>query len=137
MFKGALSVQLSISTRHGHLSEPTQDKLKAKAEKLNRIYERLSSIELIIDLSDQQLPKVDVKVSAEHKHDFVAHSEAESLLGAVDDGLHKIEQQLRKYKKRVQQRHRNHEVRRQEAASAGSIEPSEGSDQSGLESRES
>jgi putative sigma-54 modulation protein len=121
-------VQLNISTRHGHLSESTQGKLKAKAEKLNRFYERLSSIELIIDLSDQQLPAVDVKVSAQHKHDFVAHSEAESLLGAVDDALHKIEQQLRKYKKRVQQRHRNHDVRRQETAATDSEEPLEGTD---------
>ena len=135
--KGALSVQLNISTRHGHLSERTQSKIKAKAEKLNRFYERLSSIELIIDLSDQQLPKVDVKVSAEHKHDFVAHSEAESLLGAVDDSLHKIEQQLRKYKKRVQQRHRNHDARRQEVAPAGSQEPSEDTDKRELESGES
>lgn len=100
-------MQLSISTRHGHLSEPTQGKLKAKADKLSHFFERLSSIELIIDLGDQQLPKIDVKVSAEHKHDFLAHGEAENLLGAMDDAMHKIEQQLRKYKKRVQQRHRN------------------------------
>jgi len=126
-------VQLSISTRHGHLSDPTQSKLKAKADKLNRFFERLSSIEMTIDLSDQQLPKVDVKVSAEHKHDFVAHSEAENLHGAVDDALHKIEQQLRKYKKRVQQRHRNHDVRRQEVAPAGSQELSEGTDKKKLE----
>jgi len=127
LFKGAFSVQLSISTRHGHLSESTQEKIKAKADKLIHFYERLSSIELIVDLNDQQLPKVDVKVSAEHKHDFVSHSQGENLLGAVEDALHKIEQQLRKYKKRVQQRHRNHELRRQDVASATSQEPAEGS----------
>jgi len=71
-------VQLSISTRHGHLSEPTQEKLKARADKLNRFFERLTSIELTVDLEDQQKPKVDVKVSAEHKHDFMAHSESDT-----------------------------------------------------------
>jgi putative sigma-54 modulation protein len=135
LFKGALSVQLSISTRHGHLSESTQEKIKSRADKLVHFYERLSSIEVIVDLSDQQLPKVDVKVSAEHKHDFVSHSQGENLLGAVEDALHKIEQQLRKYKKRVQQRHRNHDLRRQDVAPTGpqevtgsqEQEPTEGS----------
>lgn len=108
-------MQLSISTRHGNLSEATQDKLKAKADKLSRYFERLTSIELIVDLEDQQSPRIDVKVSAEHKHDFVAHSESENLLNALDVALHKIEQQLRKYKKRVQERHRNHDARRQES----------------------
>ena len=108
-------MQLSISTRHGHLSEPTQEKLKARADKLNRFFERLTSIELTVDLKDQQKPKVDVKVSAEHKHDFMAHSESDTLLGAADDALHKIEQQLRKYKNRVQQRSRNHDARYQDA----------------------
>ncbi|MEO2045487.1 MAG: ribosome-associated translation inhibitor RaiA [Pirellulales bacterium] len=126
-------MQLSISTRHGHLSESTQEKIKAKADKLVHFYERLSSIELTVDLSDQQLPKVDVKVSADHKHDFVSHSQCEKLFGAVEDALHKIEQQLRKYKKRVQQRHRNHDLRHQDVASTGpqevtgSQEPTKGS----------
>jgi hypothetical protein len=44
---------------------------------------------------------------------------------------------LRKYKKRVQQRHRNHDARRQEVAPAGSQEPSEGTDKRELESGES
>ncbi len=109
-------MQLSISTRHGHLSEPTQKKLKAKADKLNRFFERLTSIELTVDLKDQQSTKVDVKVSAEHKHDFMAHGESDNLLSAVDDALHKVEQQLRKYKNRVQQRSRNHDARHQDVA---------------------
>ena len=129
-------MQLSISTRHGHLSESTQEKIKARADKLVHFYERLSSIEVTFDLSDQQLPKVDVKVAADHKHDFVSHSQGEKLLGVVEDALHKIEQQLRKYKKRVQQRHRNHDLRRQDVAPTGpqevtdSQEPTEESGES-------
>ena len=107
-------MQFSISTRHGTLSESTQNKLKSKTDKLSRYFERLTSIELIVDLEDQQSPEVDLKVSAEHKHDFVAHGESENLLGALDVALNKIEQQLRKYKKKVQQRHRSHDARHQE-----------------------
>jgi putative sigma-54 modulation protein len=105
-------VQVSISTRHGHLSEPSQEKIRTKAEKLGRFFDRLMSIDVIVDLEDSQKPQVDVKVSAEHKHDFVAHEQSESLQGALDACIQKIEQQLRKYKERVQERHRNPDVRR-------------------------
>jgi putative sigma-54 modulation protein len=105
-------VQLSVSTRHGHLSEATQAKLTEKAEKLARFFDRLTAIEITVDLKDPQKPAVDVNVSAEHKHDFVAHEQADNLFAALDACVQKIEQQLRKYKERVQDKHRNPEVRR-------------------------
>ena len=54
-------------------------------------------------------------VSAEHKHDFVATDRSSSLMGSVDGATHKLEQQLRKYKQKVQERHRQSTARRQEA----------------------
>jgi putative sigma-54 modulation protein len=122
-------VQLSISTRHGHLSEATQAKLRAKAEKLGRFFERLTSIEITVDLKDEQSPKVDVLVSAEHKHDFVAHEQADNLMAALDACVQKIEQQLRKYKERVQERHRNPDARRPaESAEVASLAVDEDED---------
>ncbi|NOY41393.1 MAG: ribosome-associated translation inhibitor RaiA [Planctomycetes bacterium] len=107
-------MQLSIATRHGHLSEASQDKLKSRVEKLSRYFDRLMAIEIIVDLSDEQSPQVDIKVSAEHKHDFVAHAKSDSLLAATDGAVQKLEQQLRKYKGRVQQKHRKSQPSRQE-----------------------
>lgn len=112
------SVQLDISIRHGRLSEASQAKLKSKAEKLGRYFERLTAIEIIVDLSDEQSPQVDVKVSAEHKHDFVAHHKSENLMKSFESAVQKIEQQLRKYKEKVQERHRNPQSRRQELTPA-------------------
>jgi putative sigma-54 modulation protein len=108
-------VQLSITARHGHLTEASQAKLRAKLEKLGRIFERLMSIELVVDLKDAPQAKVDLKVSAEHKHDFVAHEQGENLLGVVEAAIEKIEHQLRRYKERAVERHRNHDLRRQES----------------------
>ena len=48
----AQSVQVKISTRHGHLSEASQQNISAKAEKLLRIFDRITAIELTIDLKD-------------------------------------------------------------------------------------
>ncbi len=109
-------MQLDISVRHGHLSDASQEKLKVKAEKLGRIFDRLTAIEIVVDVKDENLPKVDIKASAEHKHDFVAHDQSDNLMKSFESCIHKIEQQLRKYKERVQDKHRNPSVRRLEPA---------------------
>lgn len=100
-------MQVNISARHGHLSDATRSKITAKVEKLERLFERLSAIEVTVDLEHEQNPTVDVRVSAEHKHDFVATEQSTSLMAALDGVIHKLEQQLRKYKEKVQERHRS------------------------------
>jgi putative sigma-54 modulation protein len=107
-------VQVQISARHGHLSDASQQHITAKAEKLLRIFDRLTSIEFTVDLKDSNHPRVDAKLSAEHKHDFVAHDQSDNLLASLDTVLHRLEQQLRKYKEKVQERHRSADARRQE-----------------------
>ena len=94
------------------LSDASREKISARAEKLLRIFERLTAIEIIVDLTDSTRPRVDAKVSAEHKHDFVAHHQSDNLMGSVDVVVHRLEQQLRKYKEKVVERHRNSDPRR-------------------------
>ena len=108
-------MQIEISTRRGHLSDASQERIKAKGEKLTKIFDRLTAIKFIIDLTDSATPRVDLQVSAEHKHDFVAHHESDNLMGSVDTVVHRLEQQLRKYKEKVQERHRNSDPRRRDA----------------------
>jgi putative sigma-54 modulation protein len=99
-------VQIKLSTRHGNLSEATQEKIITKIEKLPRLFERLTSIEATVDLEHQEQPRIDLRVSAEHKHDFVASYVSEDLFGSVDQCVHKMEQQIRRYKEKIQDRHR-------------------------------
>jgi putative sigma-54 modulation protein len=107
-------VQIKISTRHGTLSEGTREKITAKLEKLTRVFDRLSEISVTVDLEHRDDPTVDLKVSAEHKHDFVATVRAGELMTSVDQVVHKLESQLRKYKQKIQDRHRGGSVRKQE-----------------------
>ncbi len=104
-------MQINISTRHGHLSDATQAKITAKLDKMSRLFERLTAIELTVDLEHRDEPQLDLKVNAEHKHDFIASEKAE-LMTALDVVIHKIEQQLRKYKERIQE-HRGPGLRQQ------------------------
>jgi putative sigma-54 modulation protein len=97
---------MNISIRHGHVSDATQAVMQEKVAKVTRLYDRISAIEMTIDLEHRDKPSVDLKISAK-KHDFVAVSQAENLLTAVDAVIDKIEQQLRKHKEKVQDRHRS------------------------------
>lgn len=99
-------MQTKISVRHGQVSEATRAKIAAKLDKLHRVFERLTAIELTIDLERKDNASVELLVSAEHKHDFVATESAGELMAAVDGVLPKLEQQLRKYKEKVQDHHR-------------------------------
>ena len=99
-------MQINISTRHGHLSNETQEKIRERLEKLTRLYDRLASIGLTVDLEHRDAPNVDLRVSAKHKHDFVAISRSLELMASIDEVVEKMEQQLRKYKEKVQDRHR-------------------------------
>ena len=98
-------MQIQISTRHGQVSEATQERIRSKVERLPRFFERLTKIEVIIDLTRRDAPTVDLKVSAAQK-DFVATSPPSELLTAIDTVVDKMEQQLRKHKEKVQGRHR-------------------------------
>jgi len=98
-------VQIKISARHGHLSDATQQFIQEKAEKLNRFFDRLTMIEVTVDLSSEA-KWVEFLVQAEHKHNFVARETHADILAAVDLVLAKMEQQLRRYKEKLQDHRR-------------------------------
>ena len=98
-------MQIKISTRHGHLAEPTQQFIREKAQKLLHLFSRLTMIEVTVDLQDG-LAVVEFNVSAEHKHDFVASERNKDVLAAVDLVLDKLERQVLKYKEKIQDHRR-------------------------------
>ncbi|MCA9269275.1 MAG: ribosome-associated translation inhibitor RaiA [Planctomycetales bacterium] len=94
-------MQINITTRHGHLSADSQDKIRGKAEKLTRLFERLTAVNVICDVEHSDNPSVEIRVSAELHDDFVATSNGANLMGAIDAAVHKLEQQLRKHKEKL------------------------------------
>lgn len=112
---------INIAARHGRLSEATQEKITAKLEKMSRLFERLTSIEVTIDLEHRDSTEIDLRVSAEHKHDFVATEQGGDLMATLDGAIHKIEQQLRRYKQKVQE-HRGPGLRQQPVPESGAGE---------------
>jgi putative sigma-54 modulation protein len=97
-------VHIEITTRHGTLGATEQAYLQEKAERLRKIFGRLMAIEIEVE-HEKKGWKVEIFVSAEHKHDFIAREVGSTPEAAMDQCVHKIEEQLRRYKERVQ-RHR-------------------------------
>ena len=100
-------MQIKISARHGHLSEATQQFIRDKAEKLLHYFGRLTMIEVTVDLKNDQQKTVEFVVSAEHKHDFVAHEQHADILAAVDLVVDKLGRQLSRYKEKIQDHRRD------------------------------
>lgn len=103
-------MQVKVSARHGHLSDEHQAEIADKAEKLLTYFERITMIEVTVDLADhdtKRQKKAEIRVDAEHKHDFVAHFADEDLMAAVNGAVEKIKQQVKHYKEKVQDHRRN------------------------------
>ena len=103
-------MQVNIAARHGQLSATTQAKITEKAEKLRRYFDRVSAINVTVDLecrdNHHDALKVELQVSAEHTEDFVATEVADELFAALDSAIHKVEQQIRKHKEKTIDGHR-------------------------------
>jgi putative sigma-54 modulation protein len=103
-------VQIKVSARHGHLSDEHQAEIAAKAEKLLHYFERLTMIEVTVDLAANGSghPKgVEIRVDAEHKHDFVATFADPDLMVAMSGCVKKMEQQIKHYKEKLQDHRHN------------------------------
>ncbi len=94
-------MHIEITTRHGSLDPEQHAYLHDKAEKLLKYFGRLMSIEVEVDHGKNEW-LVEIQVSAEHKHDFVARESASTPESAMDSCVHKIENQLRRYKEKIQ-----------------------------------
>src|SRR5690606_37696019 len=78
--QGVKIVQIEVTTRHGSISSDVRDRLTTKAEKLLTFFERVTSIQITVDSDTPLVKRVDIRVNAEHKHDFIANAEAEDVL---------------------------------------------------------
>ena len=117
-------MQIKITGKHGHVSDATQEFIKEKAQKLLHYFQRLMMIEVVVDQREEEFV-VEFFVSAEHKHDFVARETHTDILAAVDLVMAKLEQQLRRYKEKIQ----DHRRRPPTGQVAGAPNPEESSEQ--------
>lgn len=100
-------MQINIAARHGHLSQATQERITEKVEGIRRIFDRITGINVTVDLEHRvehhESSWVELRVSLEHHDDLVAVCEADTALAALDGVIDKMEGQLRKHKERLKE----------------------------------
>ena len=99
-------MQVAITCRHGKISDGVRDQMSRKSEKLLTYFERVTAIGVTVDFEGDRV-KVEILVDTEHKHNFVAHDTGDDVLPMFDSALHKMEQQIKKYKEKVQDHRRD------------------------------
>ena len=99
-------MNISISARHGHLSDEHKAEIREKAVKLLHFFDRITMIEVTVDLANDD-KWAEIKVDAEHKHDFVSHASHADALVAVTVAVDKMKQQIKHYKERAMDHRRD------------------------------
>lgn len=101
-------MQVEITCRHGSVGPEFQDYITRKTQKLLNYFERVTAIRVTLDYEDDRV-SVEILVDAEHKHDFVTSQSGNATdVGACfEQALNKMEQQIRKYKEKVQDHRRD------------------------------
>lgn len=102
-------MQVVVSARHGHLDEALQNQLKEKAEKLLHFFNRLTMIEVTVDLHKEHNGhlKVEIVATAEHDHEFVARDEDSDAMHAFTRAMAHIKHQITTYKEKIQDHRRD------------------------------
>ncbi|MCA9039574.1 MAG: ribosome-associated translation inhibitor RaiA [Planctomycetaceae bacterium] len=92
-------MQVAIAARHGELRPDLQQVIEEKAQKLLTYFDRVIAIEVTIDFEGGRV-KAEILVDAEHHDNFVAHENGDDVLACFHAALHKMEQQLKRYKEK-------------------------------------
>ncbi|MFT4555596.1 MAG: putative sigma-54 modulation protein [Planctomycetaceae bacterium] len=99
-------MDVNVSSRHGTIRPEAREHITTKVEKLLTYFERVTEINVTVNFEHEKAA-VEILVDTEHKHDFVATAEGDEVSSTFDAALHKMEQQIRKYKEKLQNHRRD------------------------------
>lgn len=96
-------MQVTITGRHMGVSDALKNYCEEKAEKLVRFYDRIRSIDVVLD-GHNGTHTAEMIVHAEGTPPFVANEEQEDAFAAIDLTIDKVERQIRRHKERLRNR---------------------------------
>ena len=104
-------MQVAITTRHGSIRDEVREYITEKSEKILTYYERVTAIEVTVDFEKDRV-KIELLVDTEPHHNLVSHdvgeyNEGGDVINVFDRALHKMEQQVKKHKEKLQDHRRD------------------------------
>lgn len=96
-------MQVTVSGRHMSVSDAVRDYCREKAQHLVHFYDRIRSVEVILDGHNGQ-HSAEMIVHSDGTPPFVASEEQPDLYAAIDLLLDKIERQITRHKDKLRNR---------------------------------
>ncbi len=93
-------MQISVIGRHIEVTEAIRAYAEEKAAKLDRLYDRLEAVDVIIDKVGNRF-RTELVVRAAQRHTFVAQMDGSLINESLDLAMEKMERQLRAHKERI------------------------------------
>lgn len=117
-------MQVAFTCRHGNVRDEVREHITQKAGKLLTYFERVTAIDVTVEFVKDRT-EVEVLVDTEHRHNFVARETGDDVTATFERALSKMEQQIKRYKEKIQDHRRDRALSEVPEAPA---EESEGSD---------
>ncbi|MCB9849539.1 MAG: ribosome-associated translation inhibitor RaiA [Phycisphaerales bacterium] len=96
-------MQISVTGRHGDVTDRIKEYAEEKAARLPRYYDRVHAIEVVLDHEGDQTV-VEMIVKAAGTQDFIAREVGPEALSCIDLLVDKLERQLTKHKEKFRNR---------------------------------
>ena len=109
-------MKTSVTCRHEAIGAAAREYVKGKVEKLNRYFDNLQKIEVILDGARDHRFSAELIVSAPRGNIIVCHAGGSSATAAFDEAIEKMERQLKKLKQRMRSRSATRRTRRNPAS---------------------
>jgi len=102
-------MQVAITARHGNIKPEFREYITRKSEKLVRYLDQVSEIDVTLEFEGERVT-VEMLVEIEGYHSIVSQVEGEDAGATFDRTLHKMEQQVHRYKEKLKDHRRDKPV---------------------------
>ena len=96
-------MQVNISGRKIEITSAIREYTEQKVSKLSRYYDRVASIDVVADKSNNQSPQIELEIIVHvHKSNpFVVKVVSADLYACIDEAVNKLERQLTDHKEKI------------------------------------
>ena len=84
-------MNIKVNARHMDITQAMREYAEDKATKLQRFYDKIISIEVVLD-TDGGTPTAEAVVIASRNQTFIAAHRGEDMYGCIDNAIHKVEE---------------------------------------------
>ena len=93
-------MKVNVTGRHARVTQGMQDYARDKAAKLDRFFDRLQNVEVVLDLHGQDYA-AEMSVHLVRNVTLVGKAKSGEMHTAIDMAEHKLERQIRKFHDRI------------------------------------